>query len=56
MKEIGHFYTSAALITGKSPQLAHGTERRKGRNVALDVWTKEKSVVHTESNRDESNF
>jgi len=37
MKESDHFYTSAALITGKSPQLTHGTERRKGPSVALDV-------------------
>jgi len=56
MKESGRFYTPAALITGKSPQLTHGTERRKGRSVALEVWTKEKAVVLIESNRDGSNF
>jgi hypothetical protein len=56
MKDSGHFYTPAALITGKSPQLTHGTERRKSRSIALDVWTKEKSVVRIESNKDGSNF
>jgi hypothetical protein len=37
MKESGYFNTPAALITGKKPQLTHGTEIWKGHSVTLDV-------------------